>query len=360
MKNNVSIPILAFAAATLVAPVASAQTHASILFTRTNHRAVDNSSDTILYRVKLSGDNVVQLTPMTFHVDYGAGRWSPGGSSIVYEREEQSPGTDWQLFVVNRQGGSPLQITTGPGKHTRAAWGPNATIAYITNDTGKNCLGAVRADGTRQRIVFCPSREPYHRGYNLMSTPRWTPRGKSVFVEVGDYGPGLDPQWFSRIFRVNVTTGAVKKLTEQVWGDPDGGGSGDIQEVSISPDGTHALYSDLEGDSAPMRLIDLTNGTQTELPPGTMARYSKDGRKIAFVRDDHVWVMRADGANVREAMADPGPNAKYRFADWSRDGKHILVDKIANDRFLQIVYLPTGSARTVTKGTAEDGAWFQP
>lgn len=352
MKNNVSIPILAFAAATLAAPVASAQTHASILFTRTNHRAVDNSTDTILYRVKPSGDNVVQLTPMTFHVDYGAGRWSPGGGSIVYERAEQSPGTDWQLFVVNRQGGSPRQITTGPGKHTQAAWGPNATIAYITNETGKNCLGAVRADGTQQRIVFCPSREPYHRGYNGMSTPQWTPGGKSVFVEVGDYGPGLDPEWFSRIFRVNVTTGAVTKLTEQMFGDP--------QYVTISSDGTHAVYADDEGDIVPMRRVDLATGSSTTLTTGTMPRFSKDGRKIAFIRDEHVWLMRADGTNVREAIADPGPNARYRFADWSSDGKRILVDKIANDRFLQIVYLPSGSARTVTKGTAEAGAWFQP
>lgn len=360
MKNNASLPLLVFAAAALVAPMASAQTHASILFTRTNHRAVDSSSDTILYRVKPSGDNVVQLTPMTFHVDYGAGRWSPGGGSIVYERAEQSPGTDWQLFVVNRQGGSPLQITTGSGKHTQAAWGPNGTIAYITNDSGTNCLGAVHADGTGQRIVFCPSREPYHRGYNIMSTPQWTPSGKSVLVEVGDYGPGLDPQWFSRIFRVNLTTGAVKKLTEQIWGDPDGGGGGDEQYVTITPDGTHAVYADEYGDRVPMRQIDLSTGAQTTLPAGTMPRYSKDGRKIAFLRDGHVLVMRADGANVRPAMADPGPNAQYRFADWSSDGKHILVDKIANDRFLQIVYLPTGSARTVTTGAAEAGAWFQP
>jgi len=356
MKSNASISLCVFAAAALAAPMASARTHASILFTRTNYRAVDSSTDTILYRVKPSGDNVVQLTPMTFHVDYHTGSWSPGGSSIVYERQSQWPATDWQLFVVNRQGGSPLQITTGPGNHTQAAWGPHGTIAYISG----SCLGAVRADGTGQRIVFCPSREPYHRGMNIMSTPQWTPSGKSVFVEVGDYGPGLEPQWFSRIFRVNVTTGSVRKLTEQVWGDPDGGGGGDIMHVTISPDGTHAVYDDEDGDFGPMWLVDTSTGTRTTLTTGTMAHYSKDGRKIAFLRDEHVYVMRADGANVRPAIADPGPNARYRFADWSSDGKHILVNKIANDRFLQIVYLPTGSARTVTKGTAETGAWYRP
>ncbi|HET6804413.1 MAG TPA: hypothetical protein VFH59_03095 [Frateuria sp.] len=360
MKNKAGFPMLALAAV-LVAPMAAAQTSsASILFLRTNYRAVDSSSDTILYRVKPSGDNVVQLTPMTFHVDYRRGRWSPGGSGIVYERIPQPPGTDWQLFVVNRQGGSPLQVTTGPGKHTQASWGPYGTIAYVTDDSGDDCLGAVRADGTAQRIVFCAPHEPNHRPGYVISTPQWTPSGRGVFIEVGDYGPGLEPQWFSRIYHVNISTGAAKKLTEQVFGDPNGGGGGDQQAVAISPDGTKAVYADAGTDLVPMLLVDLATGMQTTLPAGYMPRYSRDGRKIAFVRNNRVFVMRSDGSNLREAIANPGANAHYTVGDWSSDGKHLLVNKIANDRLLQIVTLSTGAARTVTKGTADDGAWYRP
>lgn len=357
MKHQAGLSIFALAVATSAAPTVAAQTsNASILFTRTNYVAFDGSSDTVLYRVKPSGDNVVPLTPATLHVDYRNGSWSPRGGSIAYEAVPQAATDPSQLYVVDRQGGSTRQVTTGPYGHQQASWGPGG-IAFVTNLGNQKCLSIVRANGSHQHDLFCPPTAK--RRYAQMSTPQWSRSGKSVYIEVGIAGIGLEPQWYSRVYRVNVTTGAAVMLTEQVFGDPDTGG--DPQSLTIAPDGKHGVYADEETDQLPMQLVDFTTGTRTALPvTGYMPRYSKDGRKVAFIRNDHVFVMRADSTHVRPAMTHPGTNAYYRIADWSADGKRILVDKIASDRLLQIVTLSTGEARTVTKGTAGKGAWFQP
>lgn len=340
--------------------------HSSILFMRTNWRAFDSSSDTVLYRVKPSGDNVVPLTPVTYHVDYRGGSWSPTGGSVVYERDPQATSEPSQLFVVDRQGSGAHQITTGSGVHTQEAWGPRATIAFITTDSGAYCLAAVRADGTHQRILFCPPHESGLRDFYVMSTPQWTPSGKSVLVDVGAYEANLEPRWFSRVYRVSVGTGTAVKLTEQVFGDPDTGG--DAQTLAIAPDGKHGVYAKETSPDGALQLIDLTTGTRTPLAVhGQTPLYSKDGSKIAFIQhmatspySSRVFVMGANGDNPQPAMANPDPEAYYTVADWSQDGTRLLVNKVANDRLLQIVNLATGAATTVTKGTSFKDDWYQP
>ena len=340
--------------------------HSSILFSRTNWRAFDSSSDTVLYRVKPSGDNVVPLTPVTYHVDYRGGSWSPSGGSIVYERDPQAASEPSQLFVVDRQGSGTHQITSGPGVHTQASWGPGATIAFVTSDSGAICLAAVRADGSHQRILFCPPHESGLRDYYVMSTPQWTPSGKSVLVEVGADEANLEPRWFSRVYRVNVSTGASVKLTEQVFGDPDTGG--DPQTLAIAPDGKHGIYNAQASPANAMQLVDFSTGMRTPLAAtGESTLYSRDGSQIAFVHymptspyTRELLVMNANGSNPHPVIAAPDPDAYYTVADWSYDGTRLLVNKVANDRLLQIVNLTTGTATTVTKGTAFKHDWYKP
>lgn len=369
-RKKMSLSILAVLAAVIAAPGAFAQqasqaSTASILFMRTNYRAVDSSHDTVLYRVNPAGGTAVRLTPVTYHVDYRGGSWSPGGGSVVYEQAPQATPNQSQLYVSNRQGGSMRAITSGAYNHQQAAWGRGGTIAFVTNENGgEQCLSAVRSGGTGQHTVFCPPRTPEGRAAMVMSTPQWTLKCDSVYIEVGNYGPGLDPQWISRVYRVNVSTGHAVKLTEQTFGSPNTGS--DSQTLTISPDGTHGVYGDQQTDMAPMMLVDFLTGTRTTLPAGTAPRYSRDGHQVAFIRlaatthYGRVFVMNADGSNVHPAIAKPGANASYSIADWSADSSRLLVNKVGNDRLLQIVRLATGGATTVTRGTAYKGAWFQP
>lgn len=367
MKNHhFTGPICALLLAALAASSAAAQTSpASILFTRPYYRSTDGARGMLLDRVKPSGAGVARLAPLVYGTDYRRGSWSPSGAAVVYEASLQS--SQWsqsQLYVVDRQGGATHRITTGPGKHTQASWGPHGIIAFITDDTQQwhDCLGTVHADGTHQRIVFCPPHEPGTSiQYVSLSAPQWSANGKNVFVVAGTDEGGLDPRmWFSNLYRVNVATGAAVKVDEQVFKGEDTGAE---RSLAIAPDGTHGVY-----DDNPMYAVDFTTHTLRPLSTGGgYLLYSKDGSKIAFAKWEgpglghaRVFVMRADGSGMHRALANPDPDANYIPVDWSFDGTRVLVQKQTDDAWLQIIDLRTKRATTVTRGTADKGAWFHP
>ncbi|HET6804973.1 MAG TPA: hypothetical protein VFH59_05950 [Frateuria sp.] len=366
MKNHKLAGSIALLLTALGAASAAAQTTtASILFTRPFYRSTDGARAMLLDRVKPSGAGVARLAPLLYGVDYRRAGWSPSGAAVVYEASQQS--SAWQhsqLYVVDRQGGPTHRITAGPGTHTFASWGPNGTVAFITDDNQLNhdCLGTVRADGTHQRILFCPPREAgMTTRYMALSAPQWAASGKSVYVTAGTDEGGLEPRlWFSNVYRVNVSTGAAVKLAGQVF---EGINTGPEYSLTIAPDGTHGVY-----DSNPMNALDFAINTLTPLASGGgYLRYSKDGRKIAFARQEgpgighlHVYVMRADGSHIHPALVNPDPDADYTPVDWSFDGTRLLVNKWKGDTWLQIVDLRNNTARTVVRGTADNGAWFHP
>jgi Tol biopolymer transport system component len=49
---------------------------------------------------------------------------------------------------------------------------------------------------------------------------------------------------------------------------------------------------------------------------------SPDGERLAFIKNNHVWVMNIDGSNVQQLTAPGGDNAES-FPTWSPDGKYI-------------------------------------
>jgi Tol biopolymer transport system component len=358
--NKLAGSICALLLTALGATTAAAQTStASILFTRTLYRAIDGTQGSQLYRVKPSGQNVAVLAPVTYGYDILTSSWSPGGSSAVYELAQRGPQGehgDSQLYVVNRQGGSPQAITTGAGAHAQPLWGPNGIIAFVSG----NCLGTVHADGTQQHTVFCPPKESGEGRSYPLSLFRWTPSGNGVLIEAtGDEG-GLEPTtWFSTVYRVNVSTGSAVKLSAHVFANSY------ERTLAIAPDAQHGVYN-----GNPMQVLDFATDTLTPLPTGgDDPLYSPDGRKIAFLRTEtnhapywtNVYVIHPDGSHLRLLTnASPDVLTYTGIADWSSDSTRVLVDQIGDDRWLQILDLRDTSARNVTKGTAGKHAWFHP
>jgi Tol biopolymer transport system component len=370
MKRPLSFSILALLAATAAASSAPTQVpqespYASILFARANIDPLTGYAlQSSLFRINPAGGTVVPLTPAIANPEYDEGRWSPSGSSIVYAH--YGPAYP-QLSIVDRQGGSKRRITWGDYPHKQPAWGPLGSIAFVIDrDTGQGnpyeegCLSVVAASGGAQHGLFCPPFRSDLRTVLYTSTPQWSADGKSIYIVVSALQAGLDPTFLDeRIYRVNATTGAAAKLTEQKLDN----------HVSIAPDGNHAVFA-----GAPITLIDLRTGARKTLAAtGDDVRYSKDGCRIAFVQRNSpintqffgtVFVMNANGSDVRRAIARPDPSARYAIADWSPDGSRLLVNKAVNnqvnDQVLQIVNLTTHTATTLARGSASEGAWYEP
>jgi Tol biopolymer transport system component len=360
MKNHkLAGSICALLLTALGASSAAAQTSTSqILFTRNVYRAFDGAHGTALYRVKTSGANAAQLASVIYGVDDLSGSWSPTGAAVVYDAEQQGENQNEyissQLYVVDRQGGSPRQITTGTTGHVQPMWAPNSGIvAYVQN----GCLATVRANGTDQHVVFCAPRDQGMGSRPGIRLLRWTGDGKSVFVVAATNEGGLDPKtWYSDVYRVNVTTGLATKLAQQAFT------SGGFQ-LAIAPGGTHGVY-----DGSPMQSIDFATNKLTPLPTaGNNMVYSPDGTKIAFFRIDstspyenNIYVMDADGGHVSKLTQQAPYKAYLSIAGWSRDSSRLLVNFVGNSRWMRLIDVRTKSVVNVAKGTALQGAWFHP
>ena len=355
MKNHkLAGSICALLLAAFGASTAAAQTStASILVTRPIYR-FDGAHGSQLYRVQPSGQDLTTLVPVTYGVDILNPSWSTGGSSVVFEAGY----IGWQLYVVNRQGGAPRQLTTGDGEHSHPLWGPNGIIAFVTRKGHGQCLATVRGDGTDQHIVFCPVGVPGESWNIGVKVLRWTASGNGVLLAAQADEGGLEPEkWYSEIYRVNVSTGAAVKLTSQVF---DGG----ERDLAITPDGKHGVYS-----GGPMQAIDLTTNTLTPLATdGLHQVYSPDGAKIAFLRYEadiktwRIYIMRADGTNVHRAPAQTTNPDVYNnsISDWSPDGTRLLFNQIGNNQWVRMIDLRNKTSRNVTNGVASERAWFHP
>jgi Tol biopolymer transport system component/imidazolonepropionase-like amidohydrolase len=100
-------------------------------------------------------------------------------------------------------------------------------------------------------------------------------------------------------------------------------------DVDVSPDGRTILF-DMLGD---LYTVPISGGDAVSLTSGIpwdfQARFSPDGRRIAFVSDrsgaDNLWVMQADGAAPR-AVSEERENLVHN-PSWSPDGDWVVAKK---------------------------------
>ena len=167
-------------------------------------------------------------------------------------------------------------------------------------------------------------------------------------------------------YRVNAATGATVLLADGILDAP--------QELEFAPDGRHALFN----SSGEIMRIDFASNTATSIGNGYSPRWSKDGRRIAFTGEvfeggpefryyQPLYVMNADGSNVRRVTRSRVDNHTYIAADWSDDGVHLLVNRriyldpsLTIPRVaLRIINVDTRAVTTLPRGHAEPGAWFE-
>jgi Tol biopolymer transport system component/imidazolonepropionase-like amidohydrolase len=99
--------------------------------------------------------------------------------------------------------------------------------------------------------------------------------------------------------------------------------------LDVSPDGQTIVF-DMLGD---IYTIPAAGGTATRLTQGiahdVQPRFSPDGDEIVFISDrsgdDNVWIMAADGSDVRPVTRDVA--SSYLSPEWTPDGDYIVVSR---------------------------------
>lgn len=209
--------------------------------------------------------------------------WSPDGKKLAFGALRDG---DWNIYTANTDGTGLTRLTDSKGKNQHPAWSPKGDrIAFSSDRDGSRAIYVMAPDGSQMvRLTNTPAKD-----YN----PSWSPDGSRLvfFREKGDHK--------DQIYVLTADGAKESPVTQD-----------DANHIfpSFLPDGRIAFTSHKEG--APKSLVCVApDGSSPQTISGVtgfFARWSPDGRRIAFVSGawprTAIYLTNADGTNVRKLV----------------------------------------------------------
>ncbi len=209
------------------------------------------------------------------------------------------------IFTMNANGTSQVNITNNPGIDNNPAWSPDGTkIAFESNRAGAFDIYVMNADGSNPlRLTFTVENR----------NPSWSPDGTKIAFESTRDGTT------DEIYVMSADGTGQTRLTNNSASDFDS---------SWSPDGTKIAFVSLRDGGFEIYVMNsdgtgqtrLTNNTATEARPD----FSPDGTKIVFDRAVNslfqIFVMNVNGTGQAQLTSAAGWNLS---PDFSPDGTKI-------------------------------------
>lgn len=221
--------------------------------------------------------------------------WSPSKDMIAFTR---SVDNELSVWVMDSNGANERRVTDGGG----AVWSPDGTrLALVRSTTGEvdpfaspDQLVTVKLDGSDETLVT----EAPERSLGELD---WSPDGSRIaFVAIlstDDGNPVTYDEDNSEIYSVELGTGDVAQLTEDVHRDED---------PQWSPDGTQIAFVTDRDDE----LCD---------PQG--------GGGCPYATE--IYIMRSDGSQETRFTRNGGRHD--RGHEWSPDGRAIAWNQTVDD-----------------------------
>jgi Tol biopolymer transport system component len=276
-----------------------------------------------------AGDAPVKLTNIESSYPF----WSPDGARIVFQSDRVDGNRE--IYVMNADGSGLVRLTHNAAEDQTPVWSPDGTrIAFQSDRDGNREIYVMDVDGSRQLNLTRHRAEDSH--------PKWSPDGRRIIFD-RPVGEDNDEIW-----EVGVDGSGLRRVTD----DP----SRDTY-ASISPDGTRILWRrrlrdpEAEGGFGNSEVFVMDRDGSNPLNLTDHSAYdgwpawSPDGRMIAFASDRernrvwHVYVMNADGSDVRRVSPEDPEDGYFTKPIWSPDGTKILCTR-TKDGNVDIFVIP--------------------
>ena len=241
-------------------------------------------------------------------------QWSPDGKKIAFT-STRNDGAG--IYVMNTDGGQ----ATWLAEHREPRWSPDGKrIAFVRDYGSYDEVYVMNADGSQQIRLTNNSTSKYH----LV----WSPDGKQIAFN--SYPGG--------IYVMNSDGSQQTNLTDHPSDDGD---------PAWSPDGKHILFLSTRDDTLGIYKMKVDGSQVTKLTSvshfnGFFA-WSPDSRQIVIACTDKVYIMNADGTQLR-----PLVNERSNHLSWSPDGEYLTSDFGQ----LYIVEVGDGQLTQLTDGPA--------
>ena len=206
-------------------------------------------------------------------------------------------------------------LSDGTDTDMDPAWSPDGKqIALARNG---NSIWTVDFDGSNPHQVASDSGNVFYAG------PKWSPDGMRI-------------AWSS----LPTSGGNAEILSALAIGSSGTNlvpGNDAEGPIDWSPDGSKLLYISNQTGNYDVFAVPSTGGSGTNLTNRSGddgksgAHWSPDGRQIVFGGGNHVWVMDANGSNLRNLTGTTGQEDE---PIWSHDGSLIYYQSSGNQLFV--------------------------
>jgi len=259
-------------------------------------------TDWDIWIMNRDGSSQTMLTNNTYR-DTGP-CFNPQGTKIVFGRITSTTPIQADVYIMNPDGTNQVNLTdnstiTGPAMSPKFSWNGGKIVFDVMNTPGNGDIYMLNYDGTGLTAVLTDNGDD--------SSPHFSPDGQwVVFMRQ----ISMDPNPKAKICKVNVTTHQVVDLTSGNYLD---------ETPVFSTDGNYILFKRgftawdlfrITSNHNPAIDTDLVNMTNQSTWAAGTAMYAWEGDKIVYYtspggpEQSEIYTMNLDGSNKTRITND--------------------------------------------------------